>query len=895
VRFTKGFLTTIFLLSLMIALNVFGYVTIKPSRRWGIFFGTTGSVKVDITDPGFAVRVIVPRPFLQGTVENDTSHVTSDISYDYFYYSLIDQSLHYPYDPNSPYTIEIWNPPQYFSPDCNGIFSNFTTPKYILLQKLTAPNIAGIYNFTVYIANIGPNNKPIFPLLPSKILPVPVSMREDPSYITGYIYDPMDAKVIKAKGVVYAIETTTRQVGRAFVNATTGFFNLTGLYAGEYQLEGSAAYFPGTGYAYAITKSAFTVRVGKGSGVALDKFLLLRGCTINGRITYTDQLNNPINPLDSPYLKALNYHGLNYTVEAYDSSGQIVASKTYESKNIPTEEFSLVLREGAVCVGYPANSTEYAGFGPETYTIRIWVYGFVLPQTQFKRAILSGYGTFVNVGESRLPYGGALSGKIRLFSPLTGTLETPKQGENMAFGSQTGKYFGGNVLIQVYSGGILRGLTVYNRTLPGGVVRYADYSSGDQTYLLRFYVLGFSEYYNHSYSGTWMIGSSPGPSPWDYGLEAGTYTIRLWIRGYSIAEVKDVTLGVGANTTVTVNAFRGGAAEVTINSYNVRPGTRTPQAAQTWRHLDMCPPPRIRVYFYNVSTGELGYAESILRLGLPGISATMATLNFTGHNWTTDEIVFQGYVPTTLNTGSYILKAYTYGYIQSREVTTYVFPGILSATSFILVIGCGINGNVPLMMNGILVSLTENTVMRPQVILDSYLKGVDVVNAGTGVSLFSFNTYGFYGRGHFFYVDEMGARWTDYGLDVGSPYKINVPVFGYDRKFYQSIQINVYLTELGGEVGVNFRMQRMIKIYGVVTGDTFTGVPPVRPLEWAKIAANSDATYTFDGDYALHLYPSGSVQVTYTIPGYKSVTILVTTNDQSEMNVNLAESGAPFP
>ena len=562
-RYTARFLTTILLLSLLIALNVFGYVTIKPSRRWGIFFGTTGNAKIDITDPGFAVRVIVPRPFLQGTAENDTSHVTSDISNDYFYYSLMDQSLHYPYDPNSPYAVEIWNPPQYLSPDCNGIFSNFTTPKYISLERLIAPNIAGIYNFTVYIANIGPNNKPVFPRLPTRILPVPVSMREDPSYITGYIYDPIDAKVIKAKGVVYAIETTTGQIGRAYVNATTGFFNLTGLYAGEYRLEGSAAYFPGTGYAYAITRSPFTVRVSKGSGVAWDKFSLLRGCTINGRVTYTDQLNNPIPPLQSPYFLALinqgllpTNTGLNYTVEAYDSSGEIAASKTYKSKNIATEEFTLVFREGAACVGYPARSTEYAGFGPDTYTIKIRVYGFVVPETQLKRAIFLNYGTTVDVGESRLPYGGVLSGKIRLYSPLTGVLETPKQGEKMAFGFQTGKYFGGNVLIHVYRDGILRGLTVYNRTLPGGVVRYADYSSGDQTYLLRFYVLGFSEYYNHSYSGKWMIGSNPGPSPWDYGLEAGTYTIRLWIRGYSIAEVKDVTLGIGANTTVTANAFR---------------------------------------------------------------------------------------------------------------------------------------------------------------------------------------------------------------------------------------------------------------------------------------------------------------------------------------------------
>lgn len=309
----------------------------------------------------------------------------------------------------------------------------------------------------------------------------------------------------------------------------------------------------------------------------------------------------------------------------------------------------------------------------------------------------------------------------------------------------------------------------------------------------------------------------------------------------------------------------------------------------------MCPPPRIRVYFCNVSGAELGYAESILLPKPPGVPNTSAILNFTGHNWTTDEIIYQGYVPTTLNTGSYLLKGYTYGYIQQRDVITYVYPGVLAGTSFILLIGCGINGNVPLEMNNLFVGLTENAVIRPQVILNNYLKGVDVANALAGASLFSFNSYGFYGKGHFYYVDENGVRWKDYGLDVGTPYKINIPVFGYDRKFCQTTQINVYLTELGAEVGVNFHMQRMIKIYGIVTGDTFTGVPPVLTLSWAKVAASGNATYTFDGDYALHIYPGGSLQVTYSIPGYTSATILTITNDQSEVNVNLTESRAAFP
>ncbi len=897
-RFLWGTLAIILLLGFAPALNVQGYIAIKPSRGWGIFFDTTGDVKIDITDPGVAVRVKVPRPFLEGTTENDTSHVTSDISDDYFYYSVIDQFLHYPYDQNAPFTVEIWNPPQYLFPLCKGAFYNFTAPRLVQLQNLNAPNIAGVYNFTVYIAKkIGSNNRPVFPSLPDKILQVPVSMREDPARISGYIRDDISLRVIKAKGVVYAIDVSTGRTGRGLVNPLTGFFNISGLYAGEYRLEGSASYFSETGYAYAPTTSSTTVRVGKGAGMEV-LFDLRRGCIIKGSISYTDQLRNRIRPLDSPYLAALKYRGLNYTVEAYDSKGQIMASKTYESKNLQIEDYTLMIREGATHVGYPAKGTEYAGLGLDTYTVKIWVYGFVLPLTEIRKVTFVNYGVTVNVGMSSLPYGAVLTGKIRLFSPMTNILETPREGEAASFGSLTGKHFGGNILIQAYGGGLLKGLVVLNRTFQNGVVQYADYASGDQTPLMRFAVLGFSEYYNHSYSGLWVVGSSPGPSSWDYGIEAGTYTIRVWIRGYTPGQVKDIVLGAGENTTITVDMVRAGAAQVAVNSWNTRPGTDKPQAPQLWRHSDMCPPPRLRIYFKDSSRLEIGYAESILKPGLPGVSSTTAILNFTGHNWTIDEITSLGYVPTTLNAGGYNLTAYTYGYVQPRGAPIRIQLGSLSRSSLNLIIGVGIHGRVPLMANGLLVGLTENATTRPEVFLESdfrhdNLKGVDVVDGVKGDSTLSFNTYGFYGRGHFFYVDENATRYRDYGLSAET-YANYVPVFGYDRKFYQPRSIITSFSELGMEKGIDFRAERMIKISGVVTGETIIGVPPVVGLDWASVRTNGYVTHTFDGDYALHLYPNTGALLTYSIPGYNSQTILVVTNNEATIMVTLTESGAPY-
>ncbi|MEM3501821.1 MAG: hypothetical protein QXH16_05430, partial [Candidatus Bathyarchaeia archaeon] len=569
--------------------GVSGEAEIKPSMersRWGMFFGTTGNINISLTEPGVAVKVEVPRMFLDGVVAksnrqktNDTSFIESNISSDYYYYHVIDQSEYYPYDSNAPYTVEVQNPPLYLKPECSGVYYNFSPPKWILLKGLKAPNIAGIYNFTVYIAsNVDSKGKPVYPDSPSKILQVPVSMREDPSHIYGYIVDSKAKKYIKTKGVVYAVEVNTGAVGRGFVDPATGFFNITGLYAGTYYLEGSAGYFQETGYAYVVTRSMANYPLGKGLSLDVGNFTLNRGCIINGTLTYTDWSGNPIKPLDSPYLKALNYQGLNYTVELYDETGRIVASRTYKSGNVHRERYILWVRNGTRHVGYPASGTEYAGFGPGTYTVKIWVYGFILPSSQVKTVTFTGYGQTIDIGDSRLPYGGCISGWIRLKSGPLGADESPIEGEAKSFGSTTGKHFGGNILVEMYrSDGVLKGLTVLNRTLPDGKVQYARYSSGDQTPLLRFYVLGFSEFYNRSYSGSWVIGSYPGPSPWDYGVEAGTYYLKVWIRGYIQENMVTFTVGDGGNTSITVDLRRGGSVQVTVTSNVVKPGTRKPQ------------------------------------------------------------------------------------------------------------------------------------------------------------------------------------------------------------------------------------------------------------------------------------------------------------------------------
>ena len=851
----------------MIKVNEYKALEFSPSKGWGMFFNTTGNIKINITEPGVAVKIEVPREFLEGKLENDTSFLYSDITRDYYYYIVIDQSRHYPYDENAPYIIEVLNPPVYIQPNCIKTFFNFTPPKYILMKNLKAPRIAGLYNFSIYIAKkVDVNGLPIYPAKPSNIVTVPVSMREDPSSISGYIVDEITGVRIKAKGVVYAIEVNTGVMARAYVNASTGFFNLTGLYKGTYRIEASAGYFQETGYAYALTEASEPVIINNvAQKINIGNLSLKRGNIISGEIIYLDTFNliDEIQPLESPYLKALGFKGLNYTVEVYDEQNRIVASNIYESKNLSHEPFRLITRNGTKHVGYSSVGTEYAGFGPGVYTLKVWVFGFL--QRNTLSITITGYGIEFSNVKIQLIYGGLINGTIRLFNNQTRNLESPRKAEQLTFGTSTGTYYGGNIVIKAYNEvGELKGLTLINATYSNGTIAYADEAT------IKFYILGFSEFYNKTYSGTWRIGSYPGPSPWDSGLPEGRYEVKVWIRGYIQSNKAIVSLSTGGRSSVTVDMVRGGAFQVTVISMHSRPGTRYPQAEAHWRFLNLCPQPYLRVYFYRLGVEE-GFGETQLKLGFPGVTETRAKINFSGDNPSIKSIIYDGVIPSALREGEYLIKVYTYGYIQANDVIVYLYSSQLQSATVILLMGSGINGTVTLIANEVFSELTENAFIEVDALLNENLKGVDVVNVSKGSSVFTFSIYGFYGKGHFFYVAPDGTKWPDYGLDVGN-YTVYVPEFGFEWKYMQKKLVYANIQDLGVTVGIHFSLYRLGKIYGIIKGEAKTPFINYIPLVWALITADNIEAYSFDGDYVIHL-PEGEYNVEYSYPGYEAQTI----------------------
>ncbi len=282
-------------------------------------------------------------------------------------------------------------------------------------------------------------------------------------------------------------------------------------------------------------------------------------------------------------------------------------------------------------------------------------------------------------------------------------------------------------------------------------------------------------------------------------------------------------------------------------------------------------------------------------------------MNFTGHNWPLYKVIYYRFLPSWMDEGYYSLQAFTYGYIQTWDVEFYVQISSIVRTGFPIQLGNNIHGGVPLMSDSLFVSIPENTTVEVWALLGGVLSGVDVFTVTADSSIFGFSIYGFYGRGHFFYVDREGTRWFDYGLDTGS-YTVFIPEFrrtgsGRERIFYQEASIIAVLSQLEMDVGVYFPLERMIKIAGVVHGDVTFGFPATLPLVWVEVTTDTRVGYSYDGDYYLHMPPppagdSESVYLTFNVPGYDAhiYTFMVTrgTDVVSYIPPALTQSGEPF-
>jgi hypothetical protein len=927
------------------------YAAISPARYWGPFFGTKGDIQVDINRTGIAVRVEIPREFLSGVVsgENDTHFIESNIRNDYYYYSVIDESKHWSYgwkgnvsdapcfkpnfsiyDPNAPWCVEIWN-------YLNGTFKSFTLPKFVRFRGLNAPLIAGVYNFTLFVAD-HPNSLgfPDFVNAWNETLLVPVSMGDNPASIGGIVCDaddPLNFQIpricppILAKGVVYARNVDTGQEGRAYVNQTTGAFNLTGLAPGTYEVQGSAGVFHGVAYSLSRTDclppggdgcSALVQNLNRGDVRAGLTLRLKRAPQVCGEIEYWTPLGLGLlshSLTDHPYLTKIGMNVLNITVEATDSQGHV-----FRYQNVSTDQasdsFRMVTGAGVKYVGLDPYGTEFAGLpsvqAPHiNMSINVWITGYLQTFPEFVTISATPGQTFLCNSVSQSPIimetGAVITGTIRLLSmpPADGLHpQTPHQGEVELALSPTDKLFGGNILIQANDHtGMLRATTILNGTLPDGTVCYASYALSSTCRIklasskpigssIQFYIIGFSEYYNRTWQGVW--------SRRDYGLPEDTegYTLTVSIRGYEQSSTPLLPVRRGENVSVTVLMVRGGVIDVGVTSYHNRFGTRSLQAVVPFRFLNLSIPARARVYFYDSVGRPTGYAERLMVQGVPnGVDTSSSfTVLFAGQNWSIRQLLFFGLAPTHVTTDTYTIKAFTLGYVQLGPVTTPAELAGLSLSLVALLMANEIGLTVPIFAQTYLFyRIPENDFVVGQAYNSTTgdLTGAVIGNFTAGIPSLDLTLFGFggmfldklfAGQGHFFYVAPDGTHYYDYGFDVGN-YTVQVPEFGFNRHFMQKSPVPPICFKdlfLGRDVFVPvISMARVI--HGIPSTDLVSGwADDLRavPLSWVQVQASSDSSIdrfvpTLDGRYggagALNL-PQGTYNITFSVAFYEPQT-----------------------
>lgn len=905
--------------------------TIAPSRTWGTFIGTSGDVEIDLNRTGIAARVEVPREFVPPGInrDNDTgwySIIQTNIRNDYYYYDFVDEASHWTYawrgndtidgpcfkprfslrDPNAPWCVEIWN-------YLNGTFLKFTPPKFIRFRGLNSPSVAGSYNFTVFIADhTNSIGYPDFVNAWNTTLFVPVSMRDTPASISGVICDGgviLCPTILGTKGVAYAQDTSGAIVSRAYVNQTTGQFNVTGLAAGTYHILASAGVNAPEDVAYSLTTLLSTVTVGAGSHTSIGALPLDRAPQVCGSIIYQGLSNLPLAHAlsDHPYLNNIGLKALNITVEAVDSQQHVYRNASLKTDNA-TDSFTLLTGSNVTFVGTDPYGTEFAGLPPTApgayqVSLNVWISGYLQSFTETVTVSASpqqGSGIPCNTVSPNpvvMHVGGAISGTIQF---RTGIFpESPHQAEaSLPLGGVTDELFGGNVLIEAFDhAGILRAVSVINGTAHNGTTLYKDNTT------ISFLLYGFNEYFNHTWSGVW--------DERDYGLPVDSgYSIQVYIRGYELATISSIPLTLGARASgVQLVMQRGGAFQVSVFSFDNRFGTRATQTPFSFFALNFSVPVRGRVYFYDSGGREVGFVECLLRTGVPqpdlrchlgaarngvtivGTVKNSFTIIFAGQNWSLREIWFYGDVPTHVTDDTYTIKTYTLGYVwQAGPIQQANTLSGFAQIHISLLLGDRIDITGPVFEDtSILGNLTENDYAIGEAFQGGGLAGAVPANLTAKTPTLILPILGFGGMtnssgklnglGHFFYVGTDGTRNFDFGLD-NTTYTAQVPEFGFNRHYMQIVPPAVItFNDLFLQAGVVMsELPLAIVFSNTITGwvsSTSAGFV-IAPLSWVQVTG-MNATFqrtvpTLDGQYggpgALNL-PEGTYNITFSVAFFK--------------------------
>jgi len=352
---------------------------------------------------------------------------------------------------------------------------------------------------------------------------------------------------------------------------------------------------------------------------------------------------------------------------------------------------------------------------------------------------------------------------------------------------------------------------------------------------------------------------------------------------FQLDELKATAGGLCASRTeVSLPLVKGGGFNITLYAVD----WERPAVNRNWVHPN-CP---IRIDIYD-ERGSL--MDSLYGYQPPPGSLRPSTISISTEGFVTAGAVTFFTRAIGLKTGRYLLKIYTYGYLQDPlhdPLMVQVSLGDMSDTRVNLIKGARIELTLIFKTEG-LMDPVDNRLeyARPLNGLDATplrvelfdgegkLSAANVTYIPAGVEAFQLMLEGFlnyYGNPRIvwtnFYDTTDGSRQNDYGIEEGS-YIIRVTVAGYLQTGLLSVEVGSGAVKSRPTVSVAQSLERMGYLKGHVIWVNWCG--RAYPLSWAALTAYSTNgvegyTYTLDGDYEMWL-PSGDYDFGLSHPGFK--------------------------
>ena len=344
----------------------------------------------------------------------------------------------------------------------------------------------------------------------------------------------------------------------------------------------------------------------------------------------------------------------------------------------------------------------------------------------------------------------------------------------------------------------------------------------------------------------------------NYGLPSGTYMIEADFPGYSQGALSRATLGEGCSTTsLSFNMVKGGVLFLTLRSVN----WQTPPQNVAWKY----PNATIRIEAID-SEGQvhIGTAKQNATVGI-GTLLGVTFANITG-----------------LPTDTYLVRAYTVGYIQTMNHPVSVSSVGTSDMTVYLVEATRLNVTLAFRKEDLVAPIDTYTRYNPRynltdvparievydslgVLVGANVTRIPVNGSGSAIEVVGFHDYAGNPclRWTNYYDTTDGSRQNDYGLPPGT-YQVLVWVPGYAQA-----RTAILSTTVGSTAGITISLDRMAHVNGTISGlDMYEDLIP---LSWATVTAYGPiltATSSLDGVYEMWIV-NGTYTLGVSSPGYE--------------------------